>query len=64
MKRKCAMCGGYFEEEEFRLKKNGKGFLFRDSYCKNCNRLYNKEYQRIYRERKKTNVKSVHRTNV
>lgn len=50
MIRKCSMCGGYKEETEYRfMKKRG----FYNSYCKACEKLYNKEYQRIYRERKR-----------
>ena len=50
MKRKCSMCGEYKEEAEFPFKKR-KGKLY--CYCKNCQRLYTKEYMRIYRERQK-----------
>lgn len=50
IKRKCAMCGEYKEEKEFRYMKKQNRY---NCYCKNCERLYNKEYQRIYRERKK-----------
>ena len=42
--------GGYKDETEFKFdKKRGK---YR-AYCSNCQRLYNKEYLRIYRERKR-----------
>lgn len=50
MKRKCSMCGGYKEEEQFRYMKKQDRY---NCYCKDCERLYNKEYQRIYRERKR-----------
>jgi hypothetical protein len=59
IKRKCAMCGGYFSEDNFRLKKRylrGKEYWHRDCYCKNCSKLYMKEYQRIYRERRLLNA--------
>lgn len=50
MKRKCSMCGAYKEETEFRYMKNQDRY---NCYCKDCEKLYNKEYQRIYRERKR-----------
>ena len=49
MKRKCSMCEGYKEEEQFRYMKKQDRY---NCYCKDCERLYNKEYQRIYREEK------------
>ncbi len=50
MVRKCSMCGEVKEESEFRyMKKQDRC----NCYCKHCERLYNKEYQRGYRERKK-----------
>lgn len=52
MKRKCSMCGEHKEESEFIIKKRqGKEKYY--AYCKNCERLYQKEYKRIWRERKK-----------
>ena len=52
MKRLCPMCGEPKEETEFyyhkRLNKYG-------AYCRNCNKLYQREYKRIYRERKRLN---------
>ena len=51
MKRKCSMCGKYAEESEFRYMAKQKRY---NCYCKDCERLYNKEYMRIYRERLKT----------
>lgn len=48
MKRKCSMCGNYKEETEYRFMKRQNRYY---AYCKNCERLYNKEYKRIYRER-------------
>lgn len=50
MKRKCSMCGSYKEQTEFRYMKKQDRY---NCYCKDCEKLYNKEYQRIYRERKK-----------
>ena len=50
MKRKCSMCGEYKDETEYRYMKKQKRY---NSYCKNCERLYNKEYLRIYREKKR-----------
>ena len=50
MKRKCSMCGSYKEEKEFRYMKKQDRY---NCYCKDCEKLYNKEYQRIYRERKR-----------
>lgn len=51
MKRKCTMCGSYKEQENFRYMKKQDRY---NCYCKDCERLYNKEYQRIYRERKRS----------
>lgn len=50
--RKCSMCGEYKNIVEFKMKnqryrRNGKY----NSYCNNCQKLYMKEYMRIYRER-------------
>lgn len=52
--RKCSMCGSYKKEKEFRYMKKQDRYNY---YCRDCERLYNKEYQRIYRERKKENEK-------
>ncbi len=58
LKRKCSMCGEYKKIEEFKMKnrryrKNGNY----NAYCNNCQKLYMKEYMRIYREREESNVK-------
>lgn len=50
MKRKCSMCGECKEETEYRFMNKQNRYY---AYCKSCEKLYNKEYQRIYRERKK-----------
>lgn len=50
MTRKCSMCGSYKEETEYRYMNKQNRY---NCYCKKCERLYIKEYQRIYRERKK-----------
>lgn len=50
----CSMCGQVKDETQFRFIKNGNRYY---SYCRSCERLYIKEYMRIYRERKKTNGK-------
>ena len=44
------MCGEVKEEEEFRYMKSKKNY---NCYCKACEKIYNREYQRIYRERKR-----------
>lgn len=44
------MCGEAKEETEYRYMKKAKKY---NSYCKACEKLYIKEYMRIYRERKK-----------
>lgn len=50
MIRKCSMCGSYKEEaKEFRFMKNQNRY---NCYCRACEKLYIKEYMRIYRERK------------
>ncbi len=56
MKRKCSMCGSYKEQTEFRYMKKQDRY---NCYCKDCEKLYNKEYQRIYRERKMANYYKV-----
>lgn len=50
MKRLCSMCRQAKDETDFRHR---KGLGTRHTYCSNCQKLYNKEYLRIYRERKK-----------
>ena len=50
MKRMCSMCREGKEESEFYYCEKIKKY---NTYCKNCNRLYQKEYKRIYRERKR-----------
>lgn len=50
MKRKCSMCGECKEEIEYRFMNRQNRYY---AYCRACEKLYNKEYQRIYRERKK-----------
>ena len=42
--------GSYREEDDFRYMKKQDRY---NCYCKDCERLYNRDYQRIYRERKK-----------
>lgn len=48
--RKCSMCGECKEESEFRYVNKKRRYY---SYCNKCQRLYMKEYMRIYRERRK-----------
>lgn len=50
MRRKCSMCGEVKEEEEFRYMAKQRRY---NCYCKPCEKIYNREYQRIYRERKR-----------
>lgn len=52
MKRLCSMCRESKEETEFYYSKKLDRY---NAYCRNCYRLYQKEYKRIYRERKKAN---------
>lgn len=52
IKRKCAMCGEYLPLTEYKWKSHKNNYY---AYCNNCERLYQKEYKRIYRERKKAN---------
>lgn len=47
----CSMCGEVKEDTEFYYRKKQHKY---NSYCRNCERLYQKEYKRIYRERKRT----------
>lgn len=42
------MCGECKEETEFRWMPNKNTWY---SYCRNCERLYSKEWKRIYRAR-------------
>ena len=49
MSRKCSLCREVKPETEFRF----MGHLNRyNSYCKECERWYNRLYMRAYRERK------------
>lgn len=53
--RKCSMCGEVKSVSEYRMintrrAKSGKYC----SYCNSCEKLYIKEYMRIYRERKRS----------
>lgn len=50
MERLCAMCRQGKDESEFYFHKKTGTF---NSYCRTCNRLYQKEYRRIYNERKR-----------
>ena len=50
MKRMCSICREAKDESEFYYNKNARTYR---AYCRNCNRLYNREYKRIWRERKK-----------
>lgn len=52
--KKCSMCGEYLPLSSYRWQKHKNTYYY---YCKKCNRLYNKEYKRIYRERKKAHEK-------
>lgn len=48
----CSICREAKDESEFYYNKNARSYA---SYCRNCNRLYHREYKRIWRERKKEN---------
>lgn len=53
MERMCSMCRNVKNEEtHFRFMQKQNKF---NSYCKACEKLYIKEYMRIYRERKRAN---------
>ena len=52
MKKQCAMCLEVKNIENFRKNKHivhGKMYNHYDSYCKDCRRLYDKEWKRIKR---------------
>ena len=55
LKRKCSMCGEVKSVSEYRMinKTRAKSGVY-SSYCSSCEKLYRKEYMRIYRERKRT----------
>lgn len=53
MERMCSMCREVKDENEFSIctkRQNGKLYYYRRSYCKKCQRIYNSEYMRAYRE--------------
>jgi predicted phosphohydrolase len=54
MKRMCSMCREAKEESEFYYCKKLKAY---NPYCRRCNSLYQREYKRIWRERKKEGEK-------
>lgn len=51
MKRMCSVCREPKEEDQFRYMKKRKRY---NSYCKDCERVYNRNYKRAYREMKKS----------
>lgn len=55
MERMCSMCGQVKNEEEFKIIKYKNRKPYRNYYCNTCQRLYQREYMRIYRERRKVN---------
>lgn len=50
MKRKCSMCGEYMQIDNFRFMRSQNRH---NSYCRECERWYQKHYHRTYRARKK-----------
>ena len=52
VKRKCSMCGEYKTVNNFKIKEEYYRKRY-NPYCNNCQRLYMKEYMRVYRERNK-----------
>lgn len=53
MERMCSMCRQVKDINEFSTqnkKQYDKIYVYLRSYCKNCQRIYNKEYMRAYRE--------------
>lgn len=46
----CSMCRQVKDESKFYYREKQHKY---NSYCRDCERLYQKEYKRIYRERKK-----------
>lgn len=49
MKRKCSMCGEYMQIDNFRFMRSQNRH---NSYCRECERWYQKRYQREYRRNK------------
>lgn len=49
MEKMCSMCREVKDESEFYYREKQHTY---NCYCRNCNRLYQKEYKRIWRERK------------
>ena len=49
-KRKCSMCREAKELKYFRFSRTLNKYI---SYCKECEKFYNRQYQRIIRARKK-----------
>lgn len=50
MKRKCGMCGEYKDITQFRYMNTTKKY---NSYCRECEKWYMKQYGRIRYEREK-----------
>lgn len=48
--RKCSMCGEYMQIDNFRFMRSQNRH---NSYCRECERWYQKHYHRTYRARKK-----------
>lgn len=60
MVKMCSMCGEVkVEEENFRMINRSNGKNFRNCYCKKCEKLYIKEYMRIYRERRRESANNM-----
>ena len=51
MERMCSMCRQVKDETEFYYRE--KTHIY-NCYCRNCNKLFQKDYKRIWRERKKS----------
>lgn len=60
MKRKCSMCHEAKDESEFRKIKCRDTY---NCYCNDCQRIYHREYMRIWRERRKM-IKNYFNTNL
>lgn len=55
MNRKCTLCREVKPETEFRFMRHLNRY---NSYCKECERWYNRIYMRVYRERKQVEVQN------
>ena len=57
--RKCSMCGEYMQIDNFRFMRSQNRH---NSYCRECERWYQKHYHRTYRARKKRGEQEMQET--